>query len=257
MAHIGKATAVALVLATGMSMSAKADEADAKHALKAMSDYMTKQTAISFVYDANLEVVTKDHQKLMLANTGTIDLVRPDKIRATRNGGFSNVEMVFDGKTLTIRHVDTNVYSQANAPGALDHLFDELRNQYHKPLPAADLLLPNPYDLLMPDVIDVKDLGSGVIAGKECDHFAFRGKDVDWQIWIAQGDRPYPCRYVITSTQVDRAPQYSIQVRDWKTGNDVEADNFAFTNSSDARKVEAADLGDADELPSLFKGAIQ
>ena len=51
----------------------------------------------------------------------------------------------------------------------------------------------------MTDVTDVKDLGSGVIGGKECDHLAFRAKDTDWQIWIAQGDEPYPCRYVITS----------------------------------------------------------
>ena len=110
----------------------------------------------------------------------------------------------------------------------------------------------------MPDVKDVKDLGSGVIGGKECDHFAFRAKDVDWQIWIAQGDKPYPCRYVITSTQVDREPQYSIKVTDWKTGSEVEADNFAFTNSTNARKVETVDLGDVDELPSLFtKGATQ
>ena len=89
MAHIGKATAVALVLATGMSMSAKADEADAKHALKAMSDYMTKQTAISFVDDANLEVVTEQiTEKLMLANSGTIDLVRPDKYSGDAQWGI-------------------------------------------------------------------------------------------------------------------------------------------------------------------------
>jgi len=56
-----------------------------------------------------------------------------------------------------------------------------------------------------------------VIGGKECDHFAFRKEDIDWQIWIAQGDRPYPCRYVITSKQVDQSPQYSVQIKDWKT----------------------------------------
>lgn len=255
MVHSFKAAAVALALATGLSMSAQADEAYAKQSLKAMSDYMTKQTAISFGYNADLEFVTKDHQKLMLSNSGTVDLTRPDKIRVTRNGGFSNVEMIFDGKTLTIRHVDDNVYAQADTPGTLTHLFDDvLRNQYHKPVPGADLLMPNPYDVLMPDVTDVKDLGSGVIDGKECDHFAFRSKDVDWQIWIAQGDSPYPCRYVITSTDVDQAPQYSVEVKDWKTGSEVAAD-YGFMNTTNARKVEAIDLGDVDELPSQFKGA--
>src|SRR5207248_47003 len=157
---------------------------------------------------------------------------RPDKIRVTRDGGFSNVVMIFDGKTLTIVHEDANTYAQANTPGTLDHLFDELQVKYHKPTPCADLILPNAYDELMAGVTDVKDLGSGVIGGKECDHFAFRKEDIDWQIWIAQGGRPYPCRYVITSKQVDQSPQYSVQIKDWKTGGAVAADNFGFTNST-------------------------
>ena len=78
----------------------------------------------------------------------------------------------------------------------------------------------------MPQVADVKDLGSGVIHGVECDHLAFRTKEVDWQIWIAQGERPYPCRYVITSTKVKGWPQYTIDIRDWKTGAEVASDSF-------------------------------
>ena len=68
-----------------------ASEAEAKSLLKAMSDYLASQKAISFAYDSNLEVVTKDHQKLLLASSGKIELGRPDKLRATRFGGFANV----------------------------------------------------------------------------------------------------------------------------------------------------------------------
>ena len=134
---IGGGTAVALVLVAGVGLSAgaNADEAYAKHQMKAMSDYMAKQNAISFGYDADLEIVTPDHQKLTLANSGTVDLSRPDKIRATRDGGFSNVEMIFDGKTLTVLHKDANAYAQADVPGTLDHLIDELRDKFHKPVP--------------------------------------------------------------------------------------------------------------------------
>jgi hypothetical protein len=60
----------------------------------------------------------------------------------------------------------------------------------------------------MPQVIDTKDLGSGVIGGVEYDHLAFRTNEVDWQIWIAQGARPYPCRYVSTSKLVDDGPPW-------------------------------------------------
>ena len=96
------AAALALVVYLGTPSGARADEADAKRLLKAMSDYMTTQKAISFGFDANLEVITNDNQKLALASSGAVTLNRPDKIRATRSGGFADVEMLFDGKTLTL-----------------------------------------------------------------------------------------------------------------------------------------------------------
>ena len=137
-------------------------------------------------------------------------------------------------------------------PGTIDQLVDVLREKYHRPVPGADLLMSNVYDQLIPEVVDAKDLGSGVIGGVECDHLAFRTKDVDWQIWIAQGSRPHPCRYVITSQQVKGTPQYTIDIRSWKTGAEVAADRFTLDIPDGARKLNPGDLRDYDELPAIF-----
>jgi len=247
------AAALALMVCLGSPSGARADEADAKSLLKAMSDYMAAQDAISFGFDATLEVVTKDGQKLALASSGAITLNRPDKIRATRSGGFADIEMLFDGKTLTLFGKTANLFTQVDVPGTVDHLVDELRDKYNRPLPAADLLMSNAYDELMLDVVDIKDLGSGVIDGVECDFLAFRTEEVDWQIWIAQGDRPYPCRYVITSKRIANGPQYSIQIRDWKTGGEVASDDFTFDNATNAEEIDLKDLQDKmSDLPQHF-----
>ena len=246
--------AMLLALAIGLStpQGARADAEDAKRIVKAMSDYMAAQESISLAYDAILEIVTKDHQKLGLASSGTVTMKRPDKLRATRTGGFADVEMLFDGKTLTLLGKNANLYAQVEIPGTIDHLIDQLRVKYHKTLPAADLLMTNIYDQLMPAVTDIKDLGSGVIGGVECDHLAFRTKEVDWEIWIAQGDRPYPCRYVITSKLIADGPQYSILIRKWETGDAVAADDFTFKNSTKAKKIDLKDLQELNELPKHF-----
>jgi hypothetical protein len=238
------AAALVLIVGLGMPPGARADDAYAKSQLKVMSDYLAAQKAISFGYDTNYEVVTKEQQKLALASSGTLTLNRPDKIRVARR--------VRDVSAFDRCSQNANRYTQVDVPGTLDHLVDELREKFNRPLPGADLLLSNVYDVLMPDVIDAKDLGSGVIGGVECDHLAFRTKEVDWQIWIAQGDRPYPCRYVITTKLVDQAPQYSIQIKDWKAGNAVASENFSFTNPTSAKKVDIKDLPDADDLPKHF-----
>ncbi len=236
---------------------ARADEAQAKSLLKAMSDYLGAQKAISFDYDTTLEIVTAQKQKLGLASSGTLVLNRPDKLHLTRMGGFTNVEMVFDGKTLTLLGKNANLYSQIEAPGTIEDLADKLRDKYQRPVPAADLLVPDPYKELMPLVQDVKDLGSGVIRGTECDHLAFRTKDVDWQIWIAQGARPYPCRYVITSPKVAGSPEYSLDVSGWKTGSEVASDSFKLEIPPNAKKLDPEKIPDLNEIPGIFsrKGA--
>jgi hypothetical protein len=226
--------AVALAGTAGVS-AARAGEADAKGLFKAMSDYLGSQKAISFEYDSNLEIVTTQKQKVGLASSGTLVLNRPDKLHATRTGSFASVEFTFDGKTMTLLGKNANAYAQTEVPGTIDHLVDELRDKFHRPVPAADLLM-----------------GSGVIRGLECDHLAFRTKEVDWQIWIAQGDRPYPCRYVITSPKITGFPQYTIDVRSWKAGSEVAPDAFSVQIPANAKKVQPSDLPDFDELPAIF-----
>jgi len=229
------------------------DSPEAKKMLKAMSDYLAGQMAISFGYDATLQVVTNSDQKIGLASSGTVSLSRPDKVRTTRSGGFVDVETVFDGKTLTILGKNANKYTQVEIPGTVDHLVDELKDKYGLPLPAADLLMTNAYDELMQGVYDSKDLGSGVINGAECDSLAFRKDDVDFQIWVAQGEQAYPCRLVITSTQVGGGPEYSVEVRDWKTGDAVAVDDFGFKQPAEAAKIDVKDLqGKFGDLPENF-----
>ena len=231
---------------------AESPEASARRQLKAMSDYMAAQKAISFGYDTSLEVVTTENQKLGLASSGTVTVNRPDKLRVTRTGGFADVEFVFDGKTVTMLGKNANAYAQAPAAGTIDALVDTVRTKYHRPIPGADLLMSNIHDELVPEITNAKDLGSGVIDGVECDHLAFRTKDVDWQIWIAQGERPYPCRYVITSSQMARAPAYSIDLRDFKAGDAAAPASFAFKAPANARKLNPGELRDFDDLPSIF-----
>ena len=174
-------------------------------------------------------------------------------MHTTRTGGFVDTEALFDGKTLTLLGKNLNKYTQVEIPGTVDHLIDELKDKYGLPLPAADLLMTNAYDELMQDVYDSKDLGSGVINGTECDSLAFRKDDVDFQIWVAQGAQPYPCRVVITSSQVMGAPEYSVQIRDWKSGDAVMQGDFAFKNATNAEKIDVNDLNrNLSDLPENF-----
>jgi hypothetical protein len=225
---------------------------DPKAMFKEMSDYLASQNAIAFDYDANLDVVTTEGERLGLASSGKMTLNRPNKLHATRTGGFADIEVAFDGTNLTLLGKNTKAYAQVPLAGNIDHLVDELRNKYGRPVPAADLLLSNPYEQLIPLVKEAKDLGSGVIGGVECDHLAFRTDEVDWQIWIAQGAQRYPCRYVITSSHTPGLPAYTIDVRSWKTGADA-AGNFSVSIPAGATQLKPVEMTDFDDVGGIFK----
>lgn len=251
--HTGYLLAAAFALGAS---SAVADENHARDLLKAMSDYMGAQETLSFGYDSALAVITTDLQKLELASSGTVSLSRPDKMRMTRTGGYADVEVVFDGNQLSILGKDIGKYVQIPVPGTVEELIDRLRDRGIE-APGADLLLADLNTALMEPVIDVKDLGSGVIRGVECNHLAFRTESVDWQIWISMGEDPHPCRYVVTSKLMALAPEYRVDVYDWQAGSAVAADDFSFDPGT-ATKGELADLRNIDELPDLSgEGAAQ
>ena len=119
--------ALFLIVVLGTSMPASADVSDAKRILKSMSNYLAAQDSLSFDYDATLEIVTFDGQKLALASSGALSMTRPDQLYVTRAGGFADTATSFDGKTLTILGMNENLYTQVDIPGNIDNLVDTFR----------------------------------------------------------------------------------------------------------------------------------
>jgi hypothetical protein len=236
-----------LTMAISFASQASAENGDAEKLLKGMADYVSSQKTLAVTYDSDIEVITSKLQKIQFTSSGQVQLSRPDKLRATRTGGYRDVEIVFDGKMLTVNNKDDKDYAQIEAAGTAEELIDVLREQHGVVAPGADLLLTNAFNVMMTDVVEAAVIGKGVIDGVECDHLAFRNLDTDWQIWIESGAKPIPRKYVITSKGIGEAPQYTLRIKDWKT--DVPADAFAFKPDPAFKKIALGDLSDIDEVP--------
>jgi len=242
---------VAVITGFALSASTVVQAADDGYKiLKVMSDYVGAQKLISATFDSDIEVITPDLQKIQFTSTGQVQLSRPDKIRMRRTGGYTDVELVYDGKTLTLSGNNTKAYVQQEMSGSTDQIIDQVRDNLATSMPGTDLLLTNSFDELMQGVIDGRHIGQGVIDGVECEHLAFRNADTDWQIWVETGTRPIPRKYVITSKAVAGAPQYTLRIKDWKTDAAVGADAFAFKAAADATKVTIQAMRDFDEVPA-------
>jgi len=245
----GRGVLLGAILTMGISLvsPASAENGDAEKLLKGMADYVASQKNLAVTFDSDIEVITSHLQKIQFTSSGQVQLSRPDKLRATRTGGYRDVEIVFDGKMLTVNNKDGKDYAQIEAAGTAEQLIDVLRDKHGVVAPGADLLLSNVFDVMMADVVEATLIGKGVIDGVECDHLAFRNVETDWQIWIESGAKPIPRKYVITSKGVGAAPQYTLRIKEWKA--DVPADTFAFKPDPSFKKIALVDLSDIDEVP--------
>jgi hypothetical protein len=241
------AAGIALLLAA--ASSARAD--DATGILKSMTNYLSEQKNLSASFDSDIEVMTPELQKIQFASSGQIKLSRPDKLRVKRTGGYSDIELVYDGKTVSLYGNNAKSYVQTDAPDSIDKMVDALQSHAGVAMPGTDLLLSNAFDELMAQTIDAKHVGVGVIDGTECEHLAFRTSDTDWQIWVETGPKPLPRKYVITSKTVTGAPQYTLRIHDWKTDAFPDPDTFAFKPPAGAAKVDLDSMAivEFDELP--------
>ncbi|WP_046862761.1 DUF2092 domain-containing protein [Microvirga massiliensis] len=240
---------IAAVLLSVTTMVAKADDGDARKVLKAMTDFMARQKTLSATYDTDIEVITPDLQKIQFTASGDVLLDRQAGLRATRTGGYADLELVFDGKTMTVHNRHGKAFARLDVPGSPDEVVHRLRTVHFVELPGADLLAANAYERLTEEVLDAKHIGRGVVDGVECEHLAFRNPETDWQLWVETGERPVPRKYVITSKTVAQAPQYTLHIKELRTDVKSGPDAFAFTAPDGVKQVALDALGDIDEVP--------
>jgi len=94
---------VAFVVAGGFGQAqAQTPDEAAREVFKNMTDYVSKLDAISLDYSSELEAVTTNGIKLQFPASGQMLIDRPNRFHITRRGGHSDIELVSDGKTVTL-----------------------------------------------------------------------------------------------------------------------------------------------------------
>ena len=80
---------------------------------------------------------------------------------------------------------------------------------------------------------------------------AFRGKDMDWQLWIEADSTPLPRRVVIVDRGAPGWPRYTATLSDWNTSPTLSQDTFTFSPPAAAQKIPFVPAG------SIFKRPVR
>ena len=232
----------ALALTCAMPAAALAQAAgvdpEAAGILRRMTNYLGSLQQFSLDTESTLEVVLASGQKIQFDSAARVTVRRPNKLYAERSGDIISQSFYYDGKTLSLYNPAENYYATVRAPGTIEGMLDFARDALDVAAPAGDLLFEDAYARLTQEVISGFVVGKAVVGGVRCDHLAFSGPVVDWQIWIQDGDRPLPRRYVITTKDLAGWPQFTVVAGNWNLAPSVNDSRFNFVPPPGAQQVE-------------------
>jgi hypothetical protein len=213
-------------------------EPQAEKLLRRMSDYLASRQQFTLKAESTLEAVLTSGEKLQYDSPATLSVSRPNKLYAHRKGDLANQEFFYDGKTLTLYNPRENLYATTAAPATLDEMLDFAREKLDVIAPAAELLYKNAAEKMLKEATSGFVVGQSIVGSVKCTHLAFRGAEVDWQIWIEDGSRPLARKFVITTKQVSGAPQFAVVIRNWDVAPKLTNQEFIFTPPKGAKKIE-------------------
>jgi hypothetical protein len=227
------------IATAGVMTASMAVDPAATKALDDMGAYLRTLTTFQIAAETTLDEVLDDGQLVQYG--GHIDLLvrRPNRLRAELTSDRQQRMFFYDGQSFTLWARRMNYYATVPAPATLAELGDRLQAKYGIEMPLADLFY---WGATGPDRRDsatltsALDVGPSQVEGLSCEHYAFRQPDLDWQVWIQQGNYPLPRKLVITTASDSARPQY-VSVMTWNLAPSFNDASFTFDPPDDAHRI--------------------
>lgn len=244
------ALSAVLVITTALAQNDEpAIDPGTMEVLSQMGVYLRSLKAFRVQVTTSNETVLEDGQKVQYE--GNVDLLArmPDGLRIHTLNDRHERLYFFDGKTFTLWGQRMDYYATIDAPATVGLLADALEDNYGITLPLVDLFRWGTDESDINAITAATNLGSAVIDGTTCQHYAFRQDNIDWQLWIQKGDYPLPRKLVITTKSDEARPQHEAAYR-WDLAPSFNDAAFTFDPPEGALRVVLADdlsSGDSDE----------
>jgi hypothetical protein len=216
-------------------------QAQANAILMRMADFLGGTQRFSVNVSGGYDAVQTSGQKIEFGELRKVTLSRPDRLRVEgeRSDGAKALT-VFTGKEIVLVDAASNVYATAPQPGGLDDSVVHFVKDLGMRLPLAMLLVSQLPAELKGRVRSVEYVEKTSIYGAPAHHLAARTDSVDFQVWVADGDKPLPQRIVITYKKANGEPQFRAQFADWNLEPAIVDSTFQANPPDGAQKVAFA-----------------
>ena len=218
--------------------SAEMDDRQAMDILQNMARTLAEAKQFSVTLRSSYDAPQENGQMVEFGAVREIQVKRPDNLRVDleQSDGDQRI-LVFDGKQILVHNVTENVYAKAEKVGTVDDAVKHLVGVLKTPLPLARMLRTNISAELEKLVEEIDYVELNMLTDVPTDHLAVRTRDVDFQIWIAQGKEPLPRRIVITYKNSKGEPQFRADFSNWNLSAKGVKGPFTFTPPKNAEQI--------------------
>jgi hypothetical protein len=206
-------------------------------ALNKMSAFLRAQREFAVGAETSTDDILPNGQKVKVEAMAELKVRRPDRMRADVSSDRRQQQLFYDGNTFTIYDLRTGYFAGFQAPPTLTGLVEVAEKRYGIDFPLADLFFWGSEKSDAADIKAAATLGRSAVKGTACTHYAFREADVDWQIWIQDGEMPLPRKLVITTVGEKTQPEHEV-VMTWDLSPKLADGNFVFAPPAGAQKID-------------------
>ena len=176
---------------------------------------------------------------LMVSNAAeaTVTIDRPDALHIATFDGVATTEIFFHQEMLTVINSQNGYYAQASVPLELDAALEYALEELGLEAPLMDLILTDAsVGLVGPQETVIYLTDKARVAGVDCHHIAIRGPESDVQLWIQEGDKPLPRKFMLTSKWAGGSPRHTTNVT-WLTEPELDPGLFEFKAPEGSIKI--------------------
>jgi hypothetical protein len=206
-------------------------------AMVKMSAYLRTLQTFQITLQTQRDDVDVYGQLVTLSGKATYKVRRPDGLAIDLAMPMLTRQYFYDGKTLTVFDPKTGYYAKVQAPPTVRETLPFAKQQYGVELPLEDLFTWTEGDDRTKALTSAHYVGKTQVGDQTADQYAFRQPGIDWQIWIAAGDKPTPLRVVIVAANDLAHPQFESDIA-WDFAVQFADDTFAFTPPANAREIQ-------------------
>jgi hypothetical protein len=206
--------------------------------LKQMSDKLVESKTFSYRSESTIELESDTGQFVTFFTESDVALQRPNKLYVNVLGDTPHLQLYFDGSKVSAIDLDKNLYVVSTPLSNIDDMLNFIMTKAAINFPSADIMYSDPYAVMTKNLTDAIVVGDSMVSGVEVEHFAYRDPTIDWEIWIAKGEKAVPMRLAMKYKQVERQPRFLVEFADWQLNPKLKAKMFEFKAPADAKQIE-------------------